>query len=180
MNLLYSFGLKHIPILDINIIAIGFVLRLLMGSAAGGDALPLSMWIVLITFLLALFLALAKRRDDVLLAEEGKKVRKSIDGYNLEFINGAMMIMASVTIVFYISYTITEGVTRFQTDKLYFTVFFVILGIMRYMQITFVEKKSGSPTKILLRDIFLQITILGWLVSFVLTAPPLRHAVLGF
>lgn len=180
MNLLYSFGLKHIPILDINIIAIGFVLRLLIGSSVGGDVVPLSMWIVLITFLLALFLALAKRRDDVLLAVEGKKVRKSIDGYNLEFINGAMMIMASVTIVFYISYTITEGVARFQTDKLYFTVFFVILGIMRYMQITFVEQKSGSPSKILLRDIFLQLTILGWLVSFVLIAPPLRNAVLGF
>lgn len=179
MNLLYSFKLKHIPILDINIIAIGFVLRLLMGHAVGNDSFPLSMWIVLITFLLALFLALAKRRDDVLLSQEGKKVRKAIDGYNLEFINGAMMIMAAVTIVFYIMYTITEGTERFRTDKLYFTVFFVILGIMRYMQITFVEKKSGSPTKVLLKDLFLQLTILGWLLSFILLAPPLRAVIFG-
>ncbi|MEM7036694.1 MAG: UbiA prenyltransferase family protein, partial [Bacteroidota bacterium] len=98
-NLLYSYRLKHVPILDISMISVGFVLRLFIGSAAGEGELPLSMWIIMVTFLLALFLALAKRRDDVLLRKEGKKVRKNIDGYNLEFINGAMMIMASVVLV---------------------------------------------------------------------------------
>lgn len=179
-NLLYSFRLKHIPILDITMISIGFVLRLFIGSAAGQGALPLSMWIILITFLLALFLALAKRRDDVLLRQEGKKVRKSIDGYNLEFINGGMMIMASVTIVGYISYCISEEViTRLGTDKLYFTVAFVVVGILRYMQITFVEQKSGSPTKTLIRDLFLQLTIVGWLITFVMLVPAARALFFG-
>ncbi|MFM2374939.1 MAG: hypothetical protein RLZZ165_35 [Bacteroidota bacterium] len=179
-NLLYSFWLKHIPILDITLLSMGFVLRLYIGSAAGEGELPLSMWIVLCTFLLALFLALAKRRDDVLLSAEGKKVRKAINGYNLEFINGAMMVMASVTIVSYISYCISEEVThRLKTDQLFFTVIFVVLGILRYMQITFVEQKSGSPTKVLLRDVFLQLVILGWLISFVLLVPEAHRLILG-
>lgn len=180
-NLLYSFKLKHIPVLDITLLSLGFVLRLFIGSAAAGPGeVPLSMWIVLCSYLLALFLALAKRRDDVLLSAEGKKVRKSIDGYNLEFINGAMMVMASVTIVSYISYCISEEVTtRLKTHDLYITVIFVLLGILRYMQITFVEQKSGSPTKVLLKDLFLQLVIVGWLVSFVLLVPDARHLIFG-
>ncbi|MEL7530150.1 MAG: UbiA prenyltransferase family protein [Bacteroidota bacterium] len=167
MNILYSQGLKHIPILDISIIAMGFVIRVTVGGLVVDPHIEISMWIVLMTFLGALFLALAKRRDDVLLAEEGNKVRKSIDGYNLEFINGAMMIMASVLIVSYISYTISPDVqTKLQTSQLYITVLFVILGVLRYMQITFVEARSGSPTRILLGDRFIQLTLLGWIVAF--------------
>ena len=180
-NLFYSFKLKHIPILDITLLSIGFVLRLYIGSAAGEGQVPLSMWIILITFLLALFLALAKRRDDVLLNQEGKKVRKSIDGYNLEFINGAMMIMASVVIVSYISYCISkEVITRLGTEDLYISVLFVILGILRYMQITFVEEKSGSPTKVLMKDLFLQLVIAGWLMSFILLVPALKEMFFGW
>lgn len=165
LNIFYSLGLKHVPIVDINTIAVGFVLRIFAGSVVIG-VVP-SMWIILITFLLALFLALAKRRDDVLLSSQGLQTRKNIDGYNLEFVNAAMMIMSSVVIVSYIFYTISSEVqSRLQTDYLYLTVIFVIIGIMRYMQITFVENNSGSPTKIVLRDRFLQITILLWAVSF--------------
>lgn len=167
LNLLYSVKLKHVAILDVNIIAVGFVMRVFVGAQVGD--IELSVWIILMTFLLALFLGLAKRRDDVLLASMGKEVRKSIDGYNLEFINGAMMIMASVTIVAYISYTISEDVMgKMGTDQLYLTVFFVILGILRYMQLTFVQQKSGSPTKVLFKDVFLQLTIVGWVIAFVI------------
>ncbi|MEL6652638.1 MAG: UbiA prenyltransferase family protein [Bacteroidota bacterium] len=168
MNVLYSQGLKHIPILDISIIATGFVIRVVVGSLVVEEPIALSMWIVLMTFLGALFLALAKRRDDVLLAEEGNKVRKSIDGYNLEFINGAMMIMASVLIVSYISYvSATEVQENLHSNQLYVTVLFVILGVLRYMQITFVEERSGSPTRILLGDRFIQLTLLGWVLTYV-------------
>lgn len=168
MNVLYTFRLKHVPIIDIFIIALGFLIRVGIGAALAQPHIPLSMWIVLIIFLGALFLGLAKRRDDVLLAADGRKVRKNIDGYNLEFINGAMMIMASVLTVSYISYTISPEVqAKFQNQNLYITVFFVLLGVLRYMQITFVEERSGSPSKIFLRDIFLQLTILGWILTFV-------------
>ena len=162
----YSFYLKQVAIVDVSIIAIGFVLRLFIGSAVTGIAL--SMWIVVITFLLALFLALAKRRDDVLIfLETGEKMRKTVDGYNLQFLDSVMSIMAAVVIVAYILYTTSAEVTeRVGNEYLYITAFFVILGIMRYMQIAFVEKNSGSPTKIILKDRFSQLAILGWIASF--------------
>jgi len=169
INVLYSFKLKHIAVVDIFIIALGFVIRIAVGAYAAPTTIPYSKWIVLMTFLGALFLALAKRRDDVLLAAQGQKVRKSIDGYNLEFINGAMIIMASVLIVAYISYTIAPEIQEnFGSEFLYLTVAFVILGVLRYLQISFVEERSGNPTKILLTDLFLQITILAWVLSFVI------------
>ncbi len=167
LNILYSYKLKHISIIDIFIISTGFVLRLFAGSVVVD--IQLSMWIIIMTFLLALFLALAKRRDDVLLSIQGKETRKNIDGYNLEFVNASMVLMSGVIIVSYIFYTVSDAViARLHTDHLYLSAFFVILGIMRYMQITFVEEKSGSPTKIVLKDRFMQLTILCWLVSFYL------------
>ena len=166
MNIAYSLRLKHIAILDVVIIAIGFVLRLFVGSAA--TDIPLSQWIVVMTFLLALFMALAKRRDDVLIyLETGKKMRKVIDGYNLQFLDTAMAIMASVVIVAYTIYTTSPEIAeKFHTHYLYLTALFVILGIMRYLQVAFVHLDSGSPTKIVLKDRFMQLTLLGWLVTF--------------
>jgi len=167
MNIAYSFYLKHIAILDITIIAIGFVLRLFIGSVV--TEVPLSMWIVVMTFLLALFMALAKRRDDVLIyLDTGKKMRKVIDGYNLQFLDTTMAIMASVVIVAYTIYTTSSPVIQTVNSKyLYLTALFVILGILRYLQITFVYKDSGSPTKIVLKDRFMQLVILGWVITFV-------------
>lgn len=165
INIAYTFKLKHISILDITIISIGFILRIYAGAVLIKDT-P-SMWIVLVTFLLALFLALAKRRDDCLLALEGKKTRKNIDGYNLEMINAAMTLMASVTVVSYIMYTVSqEVISRLGTHNLFITSLFVVVGILRYMQLTFVLQNTGSPTKILMKDKFLQILIIFWLISF--------------
>lgn len=165
LNIIYSFKLKHIAIIDIFIIATGFVLRLFAGSSV--IETTLSMWIIIMTFLLALFLAIAKRRDDVILSSQGKDIRKNINGYNLEFVNAVMVLMSGVIVVSYILYTVSEEVIkRLHTEYLYITSFFVILGIMRYMQITFVEENSGNPTKIVLKDKFLQITIFSWLISF--------------
>lgn len=128
----------------------------------------LSHWIVIATFLLALFLALAKRRDDFILLEKGIKARQSIDGYNRTFLDIAMAICSSLVMVAYIFYSIDEGVNaRFGTQHLYFSSVFVLLGIFRYMQIAFVQENSGNPSKILLKDRFLQLVIVGWIVSFV-------------
>ena len=165
LNIAYSYSLKHIAIVDINIIAIGFVLRLLVGSVVTGTLL--SQWIIIMTYLLALFIALAKRRDDVLIfLDTGKKMRKVIGGYNIQFLDIAMSIMASVVIVSYILYTTSPEVeVRLDSENLYMTSFFVILGIMRYLKIVFIHKDSGSPTKILTTDKFMQLVILGWLVT---------------
>ena len=167
INIAYSFSLKHIPIVDVNIIAIGFVLRLFIGSVV--TDIHLSKWIIIMTFLLALFMALAKRRDDVLIfLDTGKRMRKVIDGYSLQFLDTAMAIMASVVIVAYTLYTTSPEVeARLNSEYLYLTVFFVILGIMRYLKIIFVDKNSGSPSKIIISDRFMQLTLLGWIGIFI-------------
>lgn len=166
LNLIYSFGLKHIPILDISIISVGFVLRIYAGGILTDVAL--SKWIVLMTFLLAMFLAIAKRRDDVLLFDEtGKTMRRSIDGYTIPFINAVIAMMSSVISVTYILYTTSaEVIGRIGNDNVYLTSIFVIIGLLRYLQITIVEEKSGSPVKLLFRDIFIQACIACWVASF--------------
>ena len=166
LNALYTLRLKHVSILDVFTIATGFVIRLFVGSGVTG--IRLSMWIVLMTFLLALFIALAKRRDDVLnYLKTGEKSRRIVDGYNLEMLNTLMAIMASITLVSYIMYTTSpEVLGKFHSDKLYLTVAFVLLGIMRYFQISLVEKRSGSPTDVLIQDKFIQFSIIGWIVTF--------------
>lgn len=165
LNIAYSIKLKHIAIIDIFIIASGFVIRVVVGAQATG--VHLSMWLVIMTFLLALFLAFAKRRDDVLLATQGLSTRKNIDGYNLEFINAGMVVMSAVIIVCYILYSVSaEVVERIGSQYLYTTTLFVILGILRYMQLTFVNEESESPTRVVLKDRFLQLTIILWLLTF--------------
>jgi len=166
LNFAYSLKLKQIALLDVTIIASGFVLRIFTGSFAYD--VPLTIWIVIMTFLIALFLALAKRRDDVLiLNKSGKKTRKSIDGYNLKLIDGIMIMMSAVVIVAYIQITITEDfMLKFESENLYLTGLFVIFGIMRYLQITIVEEKSGSPTEIIYTDKILQINIILWMLMF--------------
>lgn len=166
LNIAYSVLLKHIAILDVAIIATGFVLRLFVGAAV--TDIKLSVWIVVITFLLALFLALSKRRVDVLLfVQTGAKARKAIDGYNLRFLDSAMSIMASVVIVSYILYTTSaEAINELDNNYLYLTALFVILGILRYMQIALVDEDSGSPTDIFWRDRFIQIISMCWVLVF--------------
>jgi decaprenyl-phosphate phosphoribosyltransferase len=164
LNIAYSQSLKHIPIVDIVCIAMGFVLRVFMGGAAAN--IPISPWIVIMAFLLALFLALAKRRDDLLLLSQSNSVRRAIDGYNLEFISLAMGIMASVIIVAYLLYSVSPEVeAKHGTHQLYISGVWVLLGILRYLQITFVEEKSGSPTLVLIKDYLLQTVIVLWLVN---------------
>lgn len=167
MNIAYCFGLKHIAIIDTFIISTGFVIRVLAGGISTGTWV--SQWIILMTFLLALFLAFAKRRDDVVIFNNcGKKMRKNITRYNLEFLNNAISIIAAMTMICYIMWTMSQAVIeRLGTEQLYITSIFVLLGMMRYMQLTIVDAKSGSPTNILQRDKFIHLCILGWIVSFI-------------
>ncbi len=168
LNLGYSFGLKNIPILDIIIISIGFVLRVKAGAVIA--KVGLSEWLTIMVFLLALFMAIAKRRDDVLLKlASGNDMRKAVKGYNLDFINTALSLVCAVIIVAYFMYTTSpEIIARLQTYRLYYTCLFVLAGIFRYLQLIYVMQDSQSPTKILYKDRFIQITILLWIISFYL------------
>jgi decaprenyl-phosphate phosphoribosyltransferase len=163
LNFFYSKWLKHIAILDVNIIAVGFILRIVAGSVVS-DVVP-SIWILLITYLLALFLGISKRRTDVVLAENGNDVRKNIEGYNLIFIDVILGILASIIIVSYIFYCISPEVQlHYQSKLLYVSIIFVVNGIFRYLKLVFVDQSTYSPTKIVLKDRFIQFTILGWLL----------------
>ena len=166
MNIAYCVKLKQIALLDVFMISLGFVLRIVVGGLATG--IILSHWIVLTTFLLALFLAVAKRRDDVAIYEtSGVKARKNVVRYNMDFLNLSIGSLGSVTIMCYILYTVSnEVVERIGSHYLYVTSFFVLAGIMRYMQLTIVERKSGSPTKVLLQDRFIHVCIIGWVLVF--------------
>ena len=165
LNLLYSWKLKHVPILDITIVSLGFLIRLGIGATAAG--IILSGWIIVLTFSLSLFLALDKRRDDVLIFNAtNNRVRQSVDGYNLEFVSHSMSIMASVTIVAYILYSVSPEVQlKLGAQHLYLTGIFVVLGILRYLQRAFVENRSGSPVDVVLGDRLIQLTIIGWVIS---------------
>lgn len=169
MNLAYSLKLKHIAILDIFIVSLGFVLRLFAGGAIGN--IYCTNWIIIMTFLLALFIALAKRRDDILLNNAGLSTRKNIDGYNLDFVNASLGIITTITLMAYIQYSISiETINRFHSTYVYLTTIFVLLGFLRYLQITLVENNSGSPSDLVLKDKFLILTILSWVISFLLIA----------
>lgn len=166
MNIGYCIQLKQYAILDVTIIAVGFVMRVLVGGVATG--IWISHWLVMMTFLVTLFLAFTKRNDDYRIFEQtGQKPRVSITGYNKTFINEATAIIASVTLVCYIMYTMSEEViARMGTRYVYLTSGWVLAGMLRYLQNMIVFGLSGSPTKSLVKDHFIQFCVLGWLASF--------------
>lgn len=166
LNFLYSSGLKKVGILDIFIVAAGFVIRVKAGGIATG--IPLSAWLNVMIFLLALLLTIAKRRDDVLIKDgSGIELRKSTKNYNLELMNSLIIMVSGIIIVSYLIYTLSpEVMNRFNTHRLYYTSIFVIAGVMRYLQLVFVDNDTGSPTSILYKDKFIQLSIVLWIVSF--------------
>ena len=166
LNVVYSLWLKHVSLVDVLIVALFYVLRVVAGAVAG-DVEP-SQWILVMTFLLALFLVLGKRRDDVMLqAASGKVVRRGVANYNVEYVNMALTMVATITVVAYMMYSMSsEVVQRFGSRYTFITAVFVLAGMLRYMQLV-MSGKSGSPTRVLLRDHFIQLCVLGWIVAFI-------------
>lgn len=164
LNLAYSFGLKKMALIDVMIIALGFIIRVEAGAAAAN--LTPSVWIMIMTALGALFIALAKRRDDLVRTLDAGH-RKSLEGYNKQFLDSAMSITIGALLVAYMIYTTDRDVmVRMGTTKLYYTAPFVVLGLLRYLQITLVEERSGSPTKVILTDKFLMGVGALWALTF--------------
>lgn len=167
MNVAYCLKLKRFALVDVVVISLGFVLRVVAGGVSTG--IYISHWIILMTFLLALFLALSKRRDDVVIYKRtGVRMRHNIMRYNLEFMSQATTLVATVMLICYIMYTVSpEVIARFQSSLIYVTSLFVLTGILRYMQLTVVDSNTGSPTRTLLNDRFIQLCLLGWVLTFV-------------
>jgi len=163
-NLLYSKWLKHVPILDVFIIAMGFVLRV----AAGISLISVkrfSPWLYVVTTLLALYLGFGKRRAElVLFAKDAHKRRSVLDGYTLEFLDQLIMIVSSATIVAYSLYTFSApGLSGNYAMML--TIPFVMYGIFRYQYLIQVKKSGGAPEETLFKDAPLQITVLLYAIS---------------
>ena len=161
----YCLVFRKIALVDIGIIAIGFVIRLYVGSSV--TEIPNSMWIIIMTFLLALFIALAKRRDDLInpVINEGK-ARESLNGYNLTLVDSLIIVLVPIIIVSYILYcTADENVARVGKN-LYLTSVFVFFGFMRYLQLVFVKNFGGDPMKLLYRDAGIRLVLFLWISSF--------------
>ncbi len=167
LNMGYSFGLKNIPILDILIVATGFSLRVKSGGYVAN--IDVSVWLNLMVLLLALFMAIGKRRDDIILKlETGADMRKAVKGYNVDFLNTMLSMFSAIIIMTYIMYCVSPvTIQHTGTYHLYYTAIFVIAGLMRYLQITLVQNKAGSPTDVLYKDRFIQAVLLLWVAGFV-------------
>ena len=167
LNIAYTFGLKNISILDIGIISTGFLIRVLAGGAS--ENIEISKWLLLLTFLLSMTLALGKRRTELLVAEESgeKGIRPALSGYNLEFVNLATGIICTSTLVCYLMYSISQPVAeKFGSDHVFVTSIFVLFGMLRYIQIIFVFERNWSPTEVLLKDLFTQVNLICWCITF--------------
>jgi 4-hydroxybenzoate polyprenyltransferase len=166
MNLAYTFKLKHVPIIDIFIIATGFVLRVQAGGYITG--IFISQWATLLTFVLALVLAIGKRRGELINAQVSGKTRKALDGYNVQFADIALSISVTLAIICYLMFTLSPEVQAKFHSRVFYTVIFVVFAFLRYLQQTLVYNRTESPTKIVYRDRYIQITLILWVAAFLI------------
>lgn len=166
MNILYTIRLKQIAIVDISIIAIGFVLRVLAGGYITN--IPISQWTIVLTFVLALVLAIGKRRGELINSKITGETRKALDGYNIQFADIILAISCTLAVICYLMFTLSPDIQNKFGESIFYTIFFVIFAFLRYLQQTLVYNKTESPTKIIYRDKYIQVTLLLWFISFVL------------
>ncbi len=166
MNLAYTFRLKHVAIIDVCVISIGFVLRVMAGGYS--TEIPISQWAILLTFVLALVLALGKRRGELINAQISGKTRRSLDGYNVQFADIALSISVTLAIISYLMFTVQPEVQNRFGNKIFYTFIFVVFAFLRYLQQTLVHNRTESPTKIIYKDRYIQATLILWVVSYFL------------
>lgn len=165
MQVVYTFALKRIPYVDVFVIATGFVLRAIAGAMA--LTVRISPWLLLCTFLLALFLALCKRRHEKILLEgTGEQHREALAGYDRYLLDMQIGITSSATLVCYAIYTLSEEtVRRFGTNRLGLTIPFVVFGIFRYLELVYRHDEGGRPEKVMLTDKVLIATVALYLLT---------------
>ncbi|HEY7347459.1 MAG TPA: decaprenyl-phosphate phosphoribosyltransferase [Ktedonobacterales bacterium] len=148
LNLAYTFRLKHVVIVDVFCIAGGFVLRAMAGAVV--IPVPISPWLYLCTILLSLFLALGKRRQELMLLDAGASLhRRILQEYNPQLLDQMISIVISATVMAYSLYTF-QGTAG--NHRLMVTIPFVLYGIFRYLYLIYMKQEGGSPEEVLLRD----------------------------
>ena len=164
LTVLYSFYFKRLAIIDVLTIAIGFVLRVYAGAIAAG--VQPTVWILVCTGMLALFIALTKRRDD-LAQELSSDHRESLGGYSIAFLDASFVMVSTALVVSYVVFTTdADAMRRLGSENLYLTIPFVVGGTLRQLQLTIVHRRSGSPTELATSDPGLLVSFLGWLATF--------------
>ena len=162
LNVCYSFKLKHVVIIDIMIIAAGFVLRAIAGGLV--IEVPFTPWFLICTMLLSLFLAISKRRHELVLLEANKGThRKVLESYSPALLDQLNSIVTTATIISYSLFTFTSRSNTY----LMWTIPLVIYGIFRYLYLIHMEDKGGSPEKVLFEDKHILITVILYVISVV-------------
>jgi 4-hydroxybenzoate polyprenyltransferase len=170
LNLAYSLGLKRLVLMDVMIIALGFVVRAVAGVEALRSKEEISPWLLICTFFLALFLAVCKRRQErALLADQAEGHRKTLVEYPPELVNQLIPVVTAASVISYTIYTVNAAtVERFGTDKLVYTVPFVVYGVFRYLYLVYRHQRGGSPSEVLLTDLPTLINVLLWVITVIL------------
>jgi len=170
LNLSYTLFLKKIVILDVMVIAVGFVLRVWIGAAINN--IMLYPWILIMTFLGALFIGLIKRRQELINLSSGEKhseTRETLRQYNLALLDQLISISTATTLISYIIYVLNPEIQKkFDTQSLFITVPFVVFGFFRYLYMTYARGEGENPTEIIFTDLPFIINILLWCVVFVI------------
>ena len=167
LGLAYSLLLKHVVILDVLTIAIGFVLRGVAGAVVIG--VHFSPWLVVCTLLLALFLALAKRRHEIVSLEDAAGHRASLAEYSPYLLDQMIAVVTASCLTAYSFYTLApETVEKYRTERLALTIPFVIYGLFRYLYLVHRHDQGGSPGDVLLTDRPLLATVTLWALAMVL------------
>jgi 4-hydroxybenzoate polyprenyltransferase len=163
----YSRHFKHVVILDVMIIAIGFVLRAIAGAFV--IDVEISFWLLITTFLLALFLGFGKRRHEItILNDQANAHRAVLSDYSPIFLDQMISIVTASTVIVYMLYTTSEeAIVRFGSHKLIYTIPFVLYGIFRYLYLIHKKDRGGDPSKTLLTDLPLLIDVALWVLAVV-------------
>ncbi|HET7344132.1 MAG TPA: decaprenyl-phosphate phosphoribosyltransferase [Methylomirabilota bacterium] len=164
----YSAWLKHVVIVDVLVVAMGFVLRAVAGALAIGVAI--SGWLLICTILLALFLALGKRRHEVLTLHEGAaRHRPILAEYSAGLLDQMIAVVTASTVTAYALYTMSpETVAKFHTSLLPATLPFVLYGIFRYLYLLYHRRLGGNPSEIVVHDRALLVNTVLWLATVLL------------
>ncbi len=167
LNFLYTVWLKNLVIVDAMSIGFSFILRAFAGAVA--IDVPASTWLLINTLFLALFLAFGKRRHELLLLEDNATShRKILDKYSPYLLDQLIAVVTPSVVVMYMLYSFsTEVSTKLGTDKLFFTIPFVVYGVFRYLYLIHKEERGGSPTKVLISDMPILVTVVLWLLTVI-------------
>jgi 4-hydroxybenzoate polyprenyltransferase len=164
-NLLYTLWLKNIVIVDVMAVALSFVVRAYAGAFA--IDVPTSKWMLINTLLLAMFLGFGKRRHELIVLEEGAAAHRKILGkYSPYLLDQLIAVVTPSVLVMYMLYSFsTEVSLKLGTQNLFATIPFVVYGLFRYLYLIHKEEKGGSPTRVLIGDLPIMITVLLWLIT---------------